>query len=122
MKYVRMLLLVLAAAVLVAPAAQAQGGGGGGRGGRGMMAALFKDITLTDVQQAKIDSIGTAYRAKMPAFDRSAPPDPDAMAKRRQLQQEQYAEYRKVLTEEQQKVFDENLKNLPQGRGRGGSL
>jgi Spy/CpxP family protein refolding chaperone len=124
MKYVRMLLLVLAAAVFVAPAAQAQGGGGGGmgRGGRGMMAALFKDITLTDAQQTKIDSIAAAYREKMPRMARGETPDPDAMAKRREMTQQQYADFRKVLTDDQQKVFDENVKNLPQGRGRGGSL
>lgn len=122
MKYVRMLLLVLAAAVFVAPAAQAQRGGGRmGRGGRGMAALLFKDITLTDAQQTKIDSITAAYREKMPRMARGQTPDPDAMAKRRQMTQEQYADFRKVLTEDQQKQFDENVKNLPQGRGRGGT-
>jgi hypothetical protein len=37
------------------------------------------------------------------------------------MNDKQYDDIRKVLTEDQQKVFDENRKNLPQGRRGGGT-
>jgi Spy/CpxP family protein refolding chaperone len=124
MKYARVLLLVLAAAVFVAPVASAQGGGGGGRG-RGMQ-ALMQNITLTAEQQVKVDSITTKYRterqALMPAGGGGmAGMDSTARAKMLELNNKQYDEIRAVLTEDQQKVFDENRKNLPQGRRGGGT-
>lgn len=121
MRFVRVLLLVLAAVVFVAPAASAQGGGGGRGAGRGMM-MLMANITLTADQQAKVDSIQAKYREQMMAM-RSAggPPDSAAMAKMRETTNKQYDEIRAVLTQEQQKVFDENRKNLPTGRRGGGS-
>jgi Spy/CpxP family protein refolding chaperone len=122
MKYVRVLLLVLAAAMFVAPAASAQGGGGGGRGGRGM-AALMQNITLTADQQAKVDTIQAKYRAErqalMPAGGGGM--DSTARAKMMEMNNKMYDEIRAVLTEDQQKVFDENRKNLPQGRRGGGT-
>ena len=36
---------------------------------------LFKDITLTSAQQAKVDSIQMRYREQMPSFTRGSPPD-----------------------------------------------
>ena len=121
MRIVRVLLLVLAAVVFVAPAASAQGGGGGGRGaGRGM-AALMANITLTADQQAKVDSITAKYREQMMAMRGGGPPDSTTMAKMRETTNKQYDEIRGVLTEDQQKVFDENRKNLPTGRRGGGS-
>ena len=47
---------------------QGQGGGGGGGGAARRMQALLEGITLTAPQQAKFDSIQTAYRGQMPAF------------------------------------------------------
>lgn len=121
MRFVRVLLLVLAAVVFVAPAASAQGGGGGGRGaGRGM-AMLMANITLTADQQAKVDSIQAKYREQMMAMRGGGPPDSTTMAKMREMTNKQYDEIRGVLTEEQQKVFDENRKHLPTGRRGGGS-
>lgn len=121
MKFVRILLLVLAAVVFVAPTVSAQGGGAGGRGaGRGM-AALMANITLTADQQVKVDSITAKYRQEMVAMRGGGPMDSTAMAKFREMTNKQYDEIRTVLTEEQQKVFDENRKNLPTGRRGGGA-
>lgn len=121
MKFFRVLLLVLAAVVFVAPTVSAQGGGAGGRGaGRGM-AALMANITLTADQQVKVDSITAKYRQEMMAMRGGGPPDSTTMAKFREMTNKQYDEIRAVLTEEQQKVFDENRKNLPTGRRGGGS-
>ena len=123
MKYARVLLLVLAAAVFVAPVASAQGGGGAGRGGRGM-AALMQNITLTADQQTKVDTIQVKYRAErqalMPAGGGGGM-DSTTRAKMMELSNKMYDEIRAVLTEDQQKVFDENRKNLPQGRRGGGT-
>lgn len=124
MKYVRVLLLVLAAAMFVAPAASAQGGGGGGRGGRGMQ-MLMQNITLTAEQQAKVDSVRQKYmtdrQALMPAEGGMAAMDSTARGKMQALTQKQYDDIRAVLTADQQKVFDENRKNMPQGRRGGGT-
>lgn len=125
MKYVRVLLMVLAAIVFVAPASQAQGGGGG-RGRGGQMTALMANITLTADQQAKVDSITAAFReqrmALMPAGGGGmGGMDSTTRAKMTEMTNKQYDDIRKVLTEEQAKVFDENRKNLPQGRRGGGS-
>jgi Spy/CpxP family protein refolding chaperone len=121
MKYVRVLLVVLAAMVFVAPATQAQGGGGRGRGGA--MTALMANVTLTEAQQAQVDSIAGHYRTMRQEAGiggRGAGMDSTMMAKMRDMNNKQYDDVRKVLTEDQQKVFDENRKNLPQGRrGRG---
>ncbi len=125
MKYVRVLLMVLAAIVFVAPASQAQGGGGGGRGRGGQMTALMANITLTADQQAKVDSITAAFReqrmALMPAGGGMGGMDSTTRAKMTEMTNKQYDDIRKVLTEEQAKVFDENRKNLPQGRRGGGT-
>jgi Spy/CpxP family protein refolding chaperone len=129
MKYVRLFVLALAAVVFVAPAAIAQGGGGGGggqsRGGRGLQ-FVMQNITLTAEQQAKFDSIAAKYqelRSKLPAFDPNADSTARAaaMQQRGELSQKQYDEIRGLLTADQQKVFDENRKNLPTGRRGGGS-
>jgi Spy/CpxP family protein refolding chaperone len=121
MKYVRVLLVVLAAMVFVAPATQAQGGGGRGRGGA--MTALMANVTLTEAQQAQVDSITGHYRTMRQEAGiggRGAGMDSTMMAKMRDMNNKLYDDVRKVLTEDQQKVFDENRKNLPQGRrGRG---
>lgn len=116
MKRIRVLALLGAMLALVAPALQAQGGGGQGRGRQ--MEMLMQGITLTDAQKAKVDSIGTAYRAQMPAFNRDAPPDSAARAKRMELMQKQYSDIRAVLDAEQQKVFDKNLEEMRSRMGQ----
>ncbi|HSA54233.1 MAG TPA: hypothetical protein VLE53_00960 [Gemmatimonadaceae bacterium] len=126
MKYVRVLLLVLVAALVVAPAASAQGGGGRGRGGGRGMQMLMQNITLTAEQEAKRDSIVAKYtterQALMPAGGGGmAAMDSTARAKMMELNNKQYDDIRAILTPEQQTVFDENRKNLPQGRRGGGT-
>lgn len=112
MKITRILALVGMVA-LAAPAAYAQGGGGGGggRGGR-QMEMLMQGITLTDAQKAAVDSIGQAFRARMPAFTPGQPMDSTARAQRLELTQQQYAAVRAVLTADQQAAFDKNLADL----------
>jgi len=110
MKITRILALVGMVA-FAAPAAYAQGGGGGGRGGR-QMEMLMQGITLTDAQKAAVDSIGQAFRARMPAFTPGQPMDSTARAKRLEVMQQQYAAVRAVLTADQQKAFDKNLEDM----------
>lgn len=93
-----------------------QGGPGGQRGGRGM-AVLFEGITLTDAQQAKIDSITATYRAerqKMAPNGMGGPPDESMRAKMTEMMTKQTAEIRAVLTAEQQKTFDANVEKRKQ--------
>jgi len=127
-------MLVLVASVAVA---QAQGGGmggppgggmGGGRpggmsqgGGMGGMARqnemLYKGITLTDAQKAKIDSIQAAGRATMQGMMQSGA---DMSAMRDQMvamRQAQAAAVRNVLTPEQQAQYDKNLAEMQQNAG-----
>lgn len=105
------------ALVAIAPGAQAQGGGPGGRGR--MTEVLFKDITLTDAQKAKVDSITTHYREQMMAMGgMGGPPDSATMAKRREVSAKQNADLRVVLDAEQQKVFDKNVAEMGNRMGR----
>jgi Spy/CpxP family protein refolding chaperone len=112
--------------------AEAQGGGGGGGGGRGgdpaqmiqrQVDARMAGITLDAKQKATVDSLSKVMveaQAKMMA-DMQAGGDRQAMmTKRTELNTKFYADIKAVLTPEQQAKFDENVKNLPQGRGRGG--
>src|SRR5215207_1144808 len=100
MNRIRLFALVGALAVFGAPAAYAQGGGGQGgqgRGGRGME-MLMQGITLTDAQKQSVDSIQTAFRAKMPQMTPGQPMDSTARAQRMAVMQEQYTAVRTVLT------------------------
>lgn len=138
------LVMMFAAAVLVsgsAAVAQAQGpagqggpgGQGGGRGGmmnsQRMMEMLFKDITLTADQQAKLKEVQEKYdpqmtkmREEMMAARQSGQQiGPEAMQKMQALRTEQRDAMRAVLTPEQQVTFDKNVAEMPQGgRGQGG--
>ena len=111
------------------PGAPPQGGQGGqqggpGRGNRGM-AMLMEGITLTDAQQAKVDSIQTFYRAErqkmMPNGQAGGPPDEGMRAKMTEMMNKQSADIRAILTADQQKLFDANVekrKQMMQNRGR----
>ena len=92
-------------------------GGPGGRGGRGM-AMLFEGITLTDAQQAKVDSITAKYRAErqkmMPNGMGGGPPDEGMRAKMMEMMDKQNGEIRAVLTADQQKTFDANVEKRKQ--------
>jgi Spy/CpxP family protein refolding chaperone len=105
-------IVAMAAFAPVVAHAQQDAGQGGGRGGR-MSAMLFNGITLTDAQQKQIDSIRTAYRPQM----QSAGQDRNA---RRDLMQKQTADYRTVLTPDQQTTFDKNLADMRSRMGGGG--
>jgi Spy/CpxP family protein refolding chaperone len=116
----RFLIVPMLALALSANAAMAQqtpppGGpppGMGGGGGNRRMAALLQGITLTPVQQTSIDSISTAFRARMPAFTPGVPPDSAAQAQRRTLTTERDAAMRALLTVDQQRVWDTNLETM----------
>ena len=122
MSRIRLLLaaLVLSASTLTA---QAGMGGQGGMGGQaGMMnrqnELLFKDITLTDAQKAKVDSIQAKGRAEMMEMMQSGGQDRSAMREvMMQVRAKQMADLRGVLTAAQQPVFDKNLAEMPQGPG-----
>jgi Spy/CpxP family protein refolding chaperone len=76
------------------------------------MQMMFKDITLTPAEQAKVDSIMGVYRAKMPPRTPGSAPDSAAMAARRTVMEKQNADIRAVLTKDQQPVFDKNLQDM----------
>lgn len=119
MKGIRILAVLTVLGAFAAPAAQAQGGGGGGQGrGGNRMEMLMQGITLTDAQKTSVDSIATASRAQMPPMQQGTPPDSATRAKRMEVMQKQMAAVRTVLTPDQQKVFDENVKNMPPMGGR----
>ena len=128
--------LLLAAVVLSASSLAAQGGMGGpppggmggGRGGMGgqggMMGRqnemLFKDITLTAAQQAKVDSIQAKGREEMMAMMQGGGQDRAALRDvMMQTRAKQMADIRGVLTAEQQAAFDKNVAEMPQGPGGG---
>lgn len=125
-----MRMLAAAAMVLVASTAAAQGGGGGGGMGQGggmdraaMQARqnemLFKDITLTDAQKAKIDTIQTKARTDQQALMQGGGmQDPATREKMMAIRTKVNTDIRAVLTPEQQTQFDKNLAAMPQGGGR----
>lgn len=98
------------------PPTEGQGRPGAGR----RMAELLKGITLSPAQQTKIDSIQTAYRAKMPAFTPGAPPDSATRAQGRALMHQANEDIRAVLTADQQVIWDKNLATMRANRPQGG--
>jgi Spy/CpxP family protein refolding chaperone len=104
-----------------APSGGAQGGmqGGSGGGGGRMMATVMQGITLTDAQQKSVDGIRATYQPQMQAARESQNRD-----QMRTLSQQQMADIRKVLTPDQQVIFDKNLAtaraNMQNGQGGGG--
>ena len=94
-----------------------QGGPQGGRGG-GMSRMLFNGIDLTDAQKDQVQKIMEKYRAErqalMPAGGGapSGPPDEATRAKMTEISNKSQAEYRAILTPDQQKVFDKNVADL----------
>jgi Spy/CpxP family protein refolding chaperone len=130
MKATQLFTALALAALLAAPAASqapppppptqgAPGAPGAGQNRQNEM--LFRGITLTPEQRAKVDSIQAAGREAMRAQMQAGGgmQDSTTRAKMQQMRQAQYAEIRKVLTPEQAAIFDENVKNLPpMGEGR----
>jgi Spy/CpxP family protein refolding chaperone len=76
------------------------------------MMMLMRGIELTETQKAKMDSIGTAYRAQMPRFTPGETPDSASRAKRREMMERQSADIRALLTPDQQKTFDANVAEM----------
>src|SRR5512143_1512238 len=110
MKRVLMAAAAFVALAVGAPRAQAVGGGGGG--GRMRMAEmLFKDITLTDAQKVKTDSVIAHYREMMGPMGggMGSPPDSATMAKRREIMSKEQADLRALLNADQVATFDKNL-------------
>lgn len=117
---------VLVLGIAVAPALSAQNPGGGPRGGR-MQAMALEGITLTPAQQTQVDSIAAKARAQMPAMTPGTPPSEADRQKMMGVSMASLADVRKVLTPEQQQVFDKNMAAIKeriqamQGKQGGGS-
>ena len=122
---------------------RAEGRGPMGRGGPGgmmMEQMLFKGITLTDAQKAKIDSMHQAERSTMQAQRGQGRPDFAAirearekgdtatanklMAEQRAKMEAQHqahlAAVRAILAPDQQKQFDANVAEMKQHQGERG--
>lgn len=98
----------------------AQGGGGmRGMGGARMSEMLLKDITLTDAQKAKVDTINTEMQKSMPQMTPGSPPPEGMREKMMAARQKQQADIRAILTDEQKVIFDKNVANMPTGRRPG---
>jgi Spy/CpxP family protein refolding chaperone len=87
------------------------------RGSGGMGGMLLKDITLTDAQKAQIKTIREKYMPQQVELRKASqatggPPDEATRTKMMDLQEKQAAEIRAILTADQQKVFDANLKDM----------
>jgi len=112
MKKVRLAMMTLAMFLGITTVAHAQEPQRGNR--PNMSAMLFKDITLTPAQQAKVDSIEAKYRDQMQAL-RNGGGDPQEMrAKRGELMGKQRDELKALLTDDQKKVFDTNADDMRQ--------
>lgn len=87
-----------------------------------MKEAMFAGITLTAEQTKKIDEIQaeTAKKRQEMMAGGMDMRSEDGRAKIMELTTNERKAIRDVLTAEQQPKYDENLKNMPQGRGRGG--
>jgi Spy/CpxP family protein refolding chaperone len=122
MKFIRIATLAVAFCTGLASVAAAQGqpeprGQGEARRGGGMGGMLLKDITPTDVQKDQIKTIREKYLPQQMELRKATqatgnPPDEATRAKMTDLQEKQAAEIRAVLTADQQKIFDQNLKAM----------
>jgi Spy/CpxP family protein refolding chaperone len=122
MKFIRIATLAVAFCTGLASVAAAQGqpepqGQGEARRAGGMGGMLLKDITLTEAQKDQIKTIREKYLPQQMELRKAtqatgSPPDQATRAKMTDLQEKQAAEIRAVLTADQQKVFDQNLKAM----------
>ena len=129
MKVIRIATLAFALCAGMTSVAAAQGqpegqqGQGGMRRGGGMGGMLLKDITLTDAQKDQIKTIREKYVPKQLELRKAVqatggPPDEATRAKMTELQTQQSAEIRAILTPDQQKTFDHNLHELKERMDR----
>ncbi|HEV7839066.1 MAG TPA: Spy/CpxP family protein refolding chaperone [Gemmatimonadaceae bacterium] len=123
MKAIRIATLAIALCAGMTSVAAAQGqpenqqGQGEMRRGGGMGGMLLKDITLTDAQKDQIKTIREKYVPRQMELRKAVqatggPPDEATRAKMVELQTQQAAEIRVILTPDQQKTFDHNLHEL----------
>jgi Spy/CpxP family protein refolding chaperone len=123
MKAIRIATLAIALCAGMTSVAAAQGqpenppGQGGMRRGGGMGGMLLKDITLTDAQKDQLKVIREKYAPKQLELRKAVQAtgvaaDDATRAKMIDLQNQQAAEIRAVLTPDQQKTFDHNLHEL----------
>jgi protein CpxP len=133
MKVIRIATLAfsLCAGMTSIAAAQGQPEGGKGqgemrRGERGGW--LLKDITLTDAQKNQVKTIREKYVPRQlelrKAVQATGTEDEATRAKIMELQNQQAADIRAILTPDQQKVFDHNLHEMKEhmdARRKGGS-
>ena len=78
---------------------------------------LFAGIDLTDAQKDQIAKIGEKYQAEREALrpagaQKAGPPDSTTRAKMDDIRAKSNAEYRAVLTADQQKIFDKNIADI----------
>ena len=122
MKAIRIATLAAALCVGITSIASAQGAepqgqGQGERRGGGMGGMLLKDINLTDAQKAQVKTIREKYAPQQLELRKAVqatggPPDDATRTKMMDLQNQQAAEIRAILTADQQKTFDHNLHEL----------
>ena len=106
----------VAAAQGTEPPQQGQGQGETRRGG-GMGGMLLKDITLTDAQKEQVKTVREKYVPRQMELRKAvqatgAPPDDKTRAAMVDLQSQQAADIRAILTADQQKIFDKNLAEM----------
>lgn len=120
MKAIRIATLAAALCVGMTAVAAAQGaeppkqGQGEMRRGGGMGGWLLKDINLTDAQKEQVKTIREKYLPQQQELRKQSqavggPPDEATRAKIMDLQNQQAAEIRAILTADQQATFDKNL-------------
>jgi Spy/CpxP family protein refolding chaperone len=128
MKRLYLTIATLTAVALTAPVVHAQGQDNsppppqqhrmamrGGPGGPGMM--MFKDITLSAAQKDSVKAIGERYRKQMMDIRKNSNGDRQAaMSQMTDLMKKQQADYRAILTADQQKTFDKNVQDMQQRR------
>jgi len=122
MKFVRIATLAVALCAGITSIAAAQGqpepqGQGEMRRGGGMGGMLLKDITLTDAQKEQVKTIREKYLPQQLELRKATqatgkPADEATYTKMMDLQEKQAAEIRALLSPDQQKVFDQNLKAM----------
>jgi Spy/CpxP family protein refolding chaperone len=115
MKKVRLAMMAMVMFFGITTVAHAQDPQQAGRGNRpNMSAMLFKDITLSSAQQAKVDSITAKYREQMQALRAGGGDMQEMRSKNRELMEKQRDELKAVLTDEQKKTFDKNVEDMRQ--------
>ena len=117
--HIATLAFALCAGMTSVAAAQGQPGQGQGemRRGGGQGGWLLKDITLTDAQKEQNKVIREKYAPRQLELRKAAQatgeaPDAATRAKMTELQNQQAAEVRAILTADQQVIFDRNLAEM----------